>query len=274
MYEEFLRDPAAVGPEWRRLFESGVIGEKPSSNGADRRTEGPVAVAPPPAVAPRAETAPATRPGEAPAGAVPIKGPQAKLVANMTESLGVPTATTFRVVAVAALEDRRRRLNQGLQSTGKSGKISFTHLIAYALVQATKQHPVMGHTVLFQEGTPYRVQPEGIALGLAVDVERKDGSRGLVVPVIKRAETMDFAAFHAAYEGLVEKARSNKLMPDDFAGATMSLTNPGGLGTVASVPAAHGRARAASSRSAPSATRPSSPACARSGSASSASARS
>ena len=80
------------------------------------------------------------------------------------------------------------------------------------------------------------MQPEGIALGLAVDVQRKDGSRGLVVPVIKRAETMDFAAFHAAYEGLVEKARSNRLMPDDFAGATMSLTNPGGLGTVASVP--------------------------------------
>ena len=87
-----------------------------------------------------------------------------------------------------------------------------------------------------QDGAPYRVQPEGIALGLAVDVQRKDGSRGLVVPVIKRAETMDFAAFHAAYEALVEKARTNRLMPDDFAGATMSLTNPGGLGTVASVP--------------------------------------
>ena len=94
----------------------------------------------------------------------------------------------------------------------------------------------MGHTLLMHEGTPHRVQPEGIALGLAVDVQRKDGSRGLVVPVIKRAETMDFAAFHAAYEALVEKARTNQLMPDDFAGATMSLTNPGGLGTVASVP--------------------------------------
>ena len=86
------------------------------------------------------------------------------------------------------------------------------------------------------DGAPYRVAPEGIALGLAVDVQRKDGSRGLVVPVIKRADTMDFAAFHAAYEALVEKARTNRLMPDDFAGATMSLTNPGGLGTVASVP--------------------------------------
>ena len=109
-------------------------------------------------------------------------------------------------------------------------------MIAFALVQATKQHPVMGHTLVVHDGTPHRVVPEGISLGLAVDVQRKDGSRGLVVPVIKRADTMDFAAFHAAYEGLVEKARTNRLMPDDFAGATMSLTNPGGLGTVASVP--------------------------------------
>ncbi len=154
----------------------------------------------------------------------------------MNESLTVPTATSFRGSRSAVLEERRRRLNQGLQAAGKSGKVSFTHLIAFAIVQATKQHPVMGHTLLMLDGTPHRVQPEGIALGLAVDVQRKDGSRGLVVPVIKRAETMDFAAFHAAYEALVEKARTNSLMPDDFAGATMSLTNPGGLGTVASVP--------------------------------------
>src|SRR6185436_3021436 len=105
-----------------------------------------------------------------------------------------------------------------------------------ALVQAAKRHPVMGHTLLIQDGVPYRVQPEGIGLGLAVDVQRKDGSRGLVVPVIKRADTMDFGAFHAAYEALVEKARANQLMPDDFIGSTIQLTNPGGLGTVASVP--------------------------------------
>jgi 2-oxoglutarate dehydrogenase E1 component len=94
----------------------------------------------------------------------------------------------------------------------------------------------MSHTLAMVDGVPHRVQPDGIGLGLAVDVQRKDGSRGLVVPVIKHAEAMDFAAFHRAYEGLVEKARTGKLMPDDFAGATMSLTNPGGLGTSASVP--------------------------------------
>ncbi len=253
MYEEFLRDPAAVGPEWRRLFESGVVGERPSANGAGQASAG-IAVAAAPSAAPKAaslaptagpapaadgSSAPAASPGasgQLPAGATPIKGPAAKLLANMEQSLSVPTATTFRVVAVAELDERRRRINTALQAAGRREKVSFTHLIAYAIVQATKLHPVMGHTLGRQDGTPFRVQPEGIALGLAVDVQRKDGSRGLVVPVIKRAETLDFAAFHAAYEALVEKARTNRLMPDDFTGATMTLTNPGGLGTVASVP--------------------------------------
>ena len=154
----------------------------------------------------------------------------------MNESLSVPTATTFRTLPVAQLERCRKDLNAKLQSAGRPQKLSFTHLIAFALVQAAKRHPVMAHTLAEIDGAPYRVQPEGLGLGLAVDVQRKDGSRGLVVPVIKRADTLDFAAFHAAYEALVEKARTNKLLPDDFAGAGMTLTNPGGLGTVASVP--------------------------------------
>ncbi|HET7425446.1 MAG TPA: multifunctional oxoglutarate decarboxylase/oxoglutarate dehydrogenase thiamine pyrophosphate-binding subunit/dihydrolipoyllysine-residue succinyltransferase subunit [Gemmatimonadales bacterium] len=247
MYEEFLRDPSAVDPGWRRLFESGVVGERPDGNGATSPRPAVVAALgpAPEAGAPALPSAPTLSPAPGgpsasastpPAGASAIKGPAAKLVANMNDSLAVPTATTFRVLPVSALEEKRRGLNQGLQSAGKTGKISFTHLIAYALVQATKQHQVMGHTLAMVDGAPYRVAPEGVALGLAVDVQRKDGSRGLVVPVIKRADTMDFAAFHAAYEAVVEKARTNRLMPDDFAGATMSLTNPGGLGTVASVP--------------------------------------
>src|SRR5689334_19087188 len=235
MYEEFLRDPAAVGPEWRRLFESGIVGVRPEGNGSSSPTARPPVEARPAAPAPTRPATPVSTPA-LPAGASPIKGPAAKLVANMDESLTVPTATTFRVLPVAVLEQRRRAFNAGLSAAGKPGKISFTHLIAFALVQATRQHPVMGHTLVMHEGAPHRVVPDGIALGLAVDVQRKDGSRGLVVPVIKRADSMDFAAFHAAYEALVEKARTNRLMPDDFAGATMSLTNPGGLGTIASVP--------------------------------------
>jgi 2-oxoglutarate dehydrogenase E1 component len=258
MYEEFLRDPSAVDPEWRRLFESGVVGERDGRDagrresgdaGKEVRGEAGKRVSPEvpqrvggqidlsPSEAPVTTAQPTRLPASPPtAGISPIKGPAAKLVANMTESLSVPTATTFRELPVGVLEQRRRQLNAALQTAGRSEKISFTHLIAYAIVQAAKQMPVMGHTLTMVDGVPHRVQPEGIALGLAVDVQRKDGSRGLVVPVVKRAETMDFAAFHGAYESLVEKARTNKLLPDDFAGATISLTNPGGLGTVASVP--------------------------------------
>ncbi len=232
MYEEFLKNPASVGAEWRKLFESGVVGEVPAVNGGrdgqdGRDGQGTVRSADPgSAKIPTVPTVPS----------IPIKGPAARLVQNMNESLTVPTATSFRELPVAVLEARRKALNAALQAAGRPEKVSFTHLIAFAIVQATKQHPVMGHTLAMQEGQPFRVTPDGINLGLAVDVTRKDGSRGLVVPVIRHAEGMDFGAFHAAYEVLVEKSRTNRLMPDDFAGATMSLTNPGGLGTVASVP--------------------------------------
>jgi multifunctional 2-oxoglutarate metabolism enzyme len=247
MYEEFLRDPAAVGPEWRRLFESGVVGDDGQKDGraegqfqtggqADGQSGSELDLMPAPSSQPPVGPSVRLPVSPLPAGATPIKGPAARLVANMTESLTVATATSFRVLPVGVLEERRRRFNQELQKAGRGEKISFTHLIAFALVQATRQHPMMGHTFLMHEGTPYRIQPEGISLGLAVDVQRKDGSRGLVVPVIKRADALDFAAFHAAYEALVEKARTNRLVPDDFTGASMSLTNPGGLGTVASVP--------------------------------------
>src|SRR5207249_25807 len=131
-----------------------------------------------------------------------------------------------------------RREAQGAEraTRGLSKKISFTHLIGYAIVQAAKQLPVMTHAFQEVDGKPNWFDPQGVHLGLAVDVERKDGTRGLLVPVIKHAEAMDFAAFHARYEALVEKARTQKILPDDLQGATITLTNPGTIGTVASVP--------------------------------------
>ena len=150
----------------------------------------------------------------------------------MVASLGVPTATSFREIDVAMLEARRRELNQQIAPR----KVSFTHLIGWAIVQAVAEQRSMSHYFTEIEGQAYRVDPGSVNLGLAVDVERKDGSRFLVVPVIKAADAMDFAAFLARYEELVEKARGNKLSPDDFAGATVTLTNPGTLGTTASVP--------------------------------------
>ena len=234
LYEDYLRDPNSVAPDWRRLFESGRVGERPASgNGASaaaaRNGGGP---ARPAAAAPPAAPATAVPHGSA----APIKGPAARLVQNMTESLSVPTATTFREIPVKALESARSRFNAGLKAAGRAEKASFTHFIAWALVQGARQHPVMAQSFAMIDGAPHRVTPDGIHLGLAVDVERKDGSRGLVVPVLKHAEKMTYAEFQAAYDAIVEKARTNKLLPDDFAGGSMTLTNPGGLGTVASVP--------------------------------------
>ena len=224
LYEDFLHDPTSVPEGWRRLFESGVVGEVPPAPPApvDDGAAGNGGGNP-------ADDAP-------PANGVLIKGPAARLVGNMNESLGVPTATSFREVRVSELDARRRELNQQLAAAGRDLKISFTHLIGFALAESARAHPVMSHTLAISGDKPYRVAPPAINLGLAVDMQRRDGSRGLVVPVIRDASAMDFAAFHAAYEALVEKARTNKLMPDDFVGATITLTNPGGLGTVASVP--------------------------------------
>ena len=171
-----------------------------------------------------------------PPNAVQLKGPALKLAQNMDASLGLPAATTFRDIPVRTLESRRGELNAQLKSAGRAEKLSYTHLIAWALVQGTRQFPMMGTSVLKSGTDTFKVVPVHVNLGLAVDVERKDGSRGLVVPVLKRADTLGFAEFLAAYEAIVDKARHNKLLPDDFAGATMTLTNPGGLGTVASVP--------------------------------------
>jgi 2-oxoglutarate dehydrogenase E1 component len=231
LYEDFLRDPGSVPPEWRALFENGLKGETPTeglakSTTSTRSTESTLA-------------APAEQDKSAPSvasavSAAPIKGPALRLLQNMTASLAVPTATSFRDMDVARLWSERAGLNAALAARGI--KLSFTHLIAWALVRALRYFPSLTHAVGEVDGQPHRLDPGGIHLGLAVDVERKDGSRGLMVPVIKHAETMDFARFHAAYERLVAGARDGKLLPDAYQGGTVSLTNPGTLGTVASVP--------------------------------------
>ncbi|HZV76570.1 MAG TPA: multifunctional oxoglutarate decarboxylase/oxoglutarate dehydrogenase thiamine pyrophosphate-binding subunit/dihydrolipoyllysine-residue succinyltransferase subunit [Candidatus Babeliales bacterium] len=167
---------------------------------------------------------------------VPLKGPAAALAGYMEQSLSIPTATSFRSIPVDVLDARRRELNGAVRASGRTDRISFTHLIAYALVRAAREMPVI--TQSFRRdaaGAPARLEP-GIHLGLAVDTERKDGTRSLVVPVIRNAGELDFAQFRIKYEELVVKARENKLVADDLQGASFTLTNPGGIGTVASVP--------------------------------------
>ena len=174
-------------------------------------------------------------PVSAQAKVTPLKGPAAALTGYMEQSLTIPTATSFRTLAVDVLDARRKELNAAIKAAGRSEKVSFTHILAYALVRAAHELPFITYHFRRDGDKPVRVEP-GIHLGLAVDAQRKDGTRFLVVPVIKNADALDFVQFRAQYEELVAKARDNKLTADDLQGASFTLTNPGGIGTSASVP--------------------------------------
>ena len=199
-----------------RIVKADVLAAK--ANGGN----GATATAPPAPAAP----APAK-----PAGAQLIKGGAAALARYMDESRAIPTATSFRTLTVTALSQRREQLKQA------GHRVSFTHLIAYAIARvATEDMAVMAHHFAAIDGKPHRIDDGACNLGLAVDVEKKDGTRTLMVPVIRDAGRKNFKGFLDAYNALVEKARTNTLTADDLTGANLSLTNPGGIGTIASVP--------------------------------------
>ncbi len=164
-----------------------------------------------------------------------LKGMPKALAANMDASLAVPTATSVRTIPAKLLIDNRIVINSHLGRT-RGGKVSFTHILGFALVRALKEFP--SQNVFYDEvdGKPASVAPANVNLGLAIDIPKEDGTRALLVPNIKRAQRLNFNEFLAAYEDLVKRARNNKLTADDFAGSTVSLTNPGGIGTVHSVP--------------------------------------
>ncbi|BFO15234.1 multifunctional oxoglutarate decarboxylase/oxoglutarate dehydrogenase thiamine pyrophosphate-binding subunit/dihydrolipoyllysine-residue succinyltransferase subunit [Streptomyces sp. KM77-8] len=208
------------------------------------------APAPAKAAAPAAPAVPAAKPkpaagtgstgaadGEAKTGPeqVTLRGPSAAVAKNMDASLELPTATSVRAVPVKLLFDNRIVINNHLKRA-RGGKISFTHLIGYAMVQAIKAMPTMNNSFARVDGKPTLVKPEHVNLGLAIDLVKPNGDRQLVVAAIKKAETLNFFEFWQAYEDIVRRARDNKLTMDDFTGVTVSLTNPGGLGTVHSVP--------------------------------------
>jgi len=153
----------------------------------------------------------------------------------MAASLAVPTATSVRSIPAKLLVDNRIVINNHL-ARGRGGKVSFTHLIGYAVVRALAVAPELNDHFAEAGGKPVLVKPEQVNLGLAIDVRKDDGSRQLLVPSIKGAQEMDFRQFWMAYEDVVRKARTGKLTVEDFAGTTISLTNPGTIGTEHSVP--------------------------------------
>lgn len=259
MYRKFREDPSSVDPSWHEFLVD--YSPEPTTDNAVANGKSAPPVAPPtPAPAPpSAQPAQAAAPAKAapaqpaPAKAAPAKaaksgpapaegdesqvlrGAAAAVVKNMNASLEVPTATSVRAIPAKLMIDNRVVINNHLKRT-RGGKISFTHLLGYAIVQAVKKFPNMNRYFAEANGKPAAVTPAHTNLGLAIDLPGKDGNRSLVVAAIKRCETMHFGQFIAAYEDIVRRARDGKLTAEDFSGVTISLTNPGTLGTVHSVP--------------------------------------
>ncbi|SHG91343.1 multifunctional oxoglutarate decarboxylase/oxoglutarate dehydrogenase thiamine pyrophosphate-binding subunit/dihydrolipoyllysine-residue succinyltransferase subunit [Geodermatophilus nigrescens] len=224
---------APAAPATPAPVRSTPVPERTEATVVDRaadRADQKTAAAP----APKPAAKPAQPAGEGPRR-TPLRGAAASVVKNMNASLTVPTATSVRAVPAKLLADNRIVINNHLKRS-RGGKVSFTHLIGYALVRALDDFPNMNAAFAEVDGKPTLVQPEHVNFGLAIDLPKADGSRSLVVASIKGAEEMDFAAFWGAYEDVIRRARANKLTLEDFSGTTISLTNPGTIGTVHSVP--------------------------------------
>ena len=209
----------------------------PRQSRAGQVRTAPAKAEPAPAKPKAAEPKPATKAAPLADGdeAQVLRGAAAAVVKNMSASLDVPTATSVRAIPAKLMIDNRIVINNHLKRT-RGGKISFTHLLGYAIVQAVKKFPNMNRHFAEVDGKPNAITPAHTNLGLAIDLQGKDGARQLVVAGIKGAEAMRFGQFIAAYEDIVRRARDGKLTAEDFSGVTISLTNPGTIGTVHSVP--------------------------------------
>jgi multifunctional 2-oxoglutarate metabolism enzyme len=251
LLSRYRSNPSLVDEAWRTYFTEllGGAGAPPTSTAQESPANGdgaaaspaPVAAttaaapAPQRAPAPPAKAAPQPAPESAAVEAQPIRGAALKIVENMETSLTVPTATSQRRIPVKLLDENRRIINRYLQERGR-GKASYTHLIAWAIVRALEVFPQLNDGFAEQDGAPVRLRRESVNLGVAVDLAKKDGTRSLLVPNIKNAEKMNFSQFLTAYDDVIKRAREGKLQVPDFQGTTVSLTNPGTIGTVASTP--------------------------------------
>ncbi|MGV0583359.1 multifunctional oxoglutarate decarboxylase/oxoglutarate dehydrogenase thiamine pyrophosphate-binding subunit/dihydrolipoyllysine-residue succinyltransferase subunit [Mycobacteroides chelonae] len=259
MYQRFKEDPSSVDSSWHEFLADYVA--EPATDVSNGQSAAAPAPAPPATPAPATPAAPAPKPAASPAAApkpaaaaapapkpaaapIPsaegdetqvLRGAAAAVVKNMSASLEIPTATSVRAVPAKLMIDNRIVINNHLKRT-RGGKISFTHLLGYAIVQAVKNFPNMNRHFAEVDGKPVAITPAHVNLGLAIDLPGKDGNRTLVVAAIKGCEEMAFGQFINAYEDIVRRARDGKLTAEDFSGVTISLTNPGTIGTVHSVP--------------------------------------
>ena len=164
-----------------------------------------------------------------------IAGSSAKILDNMNNSLSIPVATSQRTIPVKLLEENRIIINKTLKKRNE-GKISFTHLISWAILRAVQNMPAMNNAFTIIKNKPQLIKRKHVNLGLAIDIEKKDGSRSLIVPNIKNADQMNFKEFWESYEDLVKRSRKGQIDPAEFLGTTITLTNPGTIGTITSIP--------------------------------------
>jgi 2-oxoglutarate decarboxylase len=219
LYEE---NPSELPEQWRSFFsgESNL-----SSNGNGYKTAE--------SVTPLAENVQMPEPGKEDQVKL-ISGSAARILDNMTSSLTIPTATSQRSIPVKLLEENRTLINNHLRKT-EEGKISFTHIISWAILKAVKKHPAINNAFTIIDGKPHLIERANVNLGLAIDIEKKDGSHSLMVPNIKNANKMNFREFWDKYDDLITRTRKGLIDPSEFLGTTITLTNPGTIGTVASV---------------------------------------
>lgn len=253
MYSQWLGNPESVDKEWQPILERYhqiKLGTPVSPVTAPAAVEAAATgsiplVAKTTRVEAKAQPIPAQAPALGSVTAVSdeatedqvniLKGMSKTLAANMDASLTIPTATSVRAIPAKLLIDNRIVINSHLGRT-RGGKVSFTHVLGFAIIRALKEFPSQNVYYEEVEGKPASVSPANINFGLAIDIPKADGTRALLVPNIKKAQRLNFAEYLNAYEDLVKRARDNKLTAEDFAGTTASLTNPGGIGTVHSVP--------------------------------------
>ncbi|MBU2491369.1 MAG: multifunctional oxoglutarate decarboxylase/oxoglutarate dehydrogenase thiamine pyrophosphate-binding subunit/dihydrolipoyllysine-residue succinyltransferase subunit [Bacteroidetes bacterium] len=224
LLDKYLDEPSSVSEYWQNYFNE-ITG---NSNGASLDTKTKVTKSKRNSVSDSYQINPEDQ-------LEVIAGVGARIIENMESSLSIPTATSLRTVSVKLLEENRKLINQHLQRLNK-GKLSFTHLVAYAIVQGLKKFRSLNNSFTFIDDKPTLIKKTYINLGIAVDMIRKDGSRSLMVPNIKKAGLMNFREFFEAYNNLIDRARNGKIEPSDFQGTTLTLTNPGGMGTVSSTP--------------------------------------
>jgi len=240
LYQQYLNDHKNVDDSWKQVFET----NGGAANGTDAQQPGNGSHAPQQAEAHKAESSsastltaptPEQHPTIAGETLMPLRGAAARIADNMNASLAIPLATSQRSMPVKVIDENRRIMNEHRAILGKS-KISYTHIISWAIVKALRDNPSLNHAYAENQGQAFRVVRDRVNIGIAVDVAGKDGARSLKVPNIKDAESMDFAQFIKAFDDVIFRARGNKLTVQDFEGTTISLTNPGTVGTLGSVP--------------------------------------